>query len=105
MQITKKKKPITLYNAVDRYQEVAREVKAIEVLIEDLKDVAHPGVFDIHLHFSMLHTATQGAADSFESGNLKKITPKHLRMLNNLESLVDELRTIVKEARAELLPS
>ena len=97
-------KPITLYNAVDRYQMVARELTGIERDVEDLKDCAHPGVFDVFIHFSMLKSAVEGATGIFEAAKLQKITPKNIRMLSNLEVLVLELREIVKDAREELLP-
>ncbi|WP_157665659.1 hypothetical protein [Marinobacter salarius] len=96
--------PVTLYNAVDRYNMLVREMEGIEENVEALKDSAHPGVFDIHIHFSMLKTAATGAAEKFEKGSIQKLSSKDLRMLKHLEHLVFELRSIVKEACSELLP-
>lgn len=96
--------PITLYNAVNRYEKVLAEVEDIENKVADLKDNAHPGVFDIFIQLSMLKTVVGGASDTFESGKPGKVTVKSIRMLTNLETLTFELSDIVKDARAELLP-
>lgn len=96
---------ITLYNAIDRFQVISNELSNIETQIEDLKDSAHPGVFDIHIHYSMLATARKGAAVKFENGSVQKLTTKDIRMLTHLQHLVYELAGIVKDARAELLPN
>jgi len=96
--------PITLYNAGDRYQMIVSEINEIEKSVDALKENAHPGVFDIFIHLSMLKTAASGASEIFGSAKPKMFSPKSIRMLTNLEKLVVELREIVKDARAELLP-
>ena len=96
--------PITLYNAVDRHQMIVSEIEGIEKDVDDLKDASHPGVLDLYIHLSMLKTAASGSSDIFASSKIQKISPKSIRMLSNLEGLVVELRGIVNDARAELLP-
>ncbi|ONF42481.1 hypothetical protein BTO32_14805 [Marinobacter lutaoensis] len=99
-----KRPPITLFNATDRYKFIKNEMAQLGPKIEELKECAHPGVFDIHIQYSMLVTATQGAASKFDSGSVQKLTTKDLAMLENLQILVLDFADIVNEARAELLP-
>ncbi|WP_157680760.1 hypothetical protein [Marinobacter nauticus] len=103
-RVTTHKQPITLYNALDRYSNIVTTMKVIEEEVEKLKVCAHPGVFDLVVHFTMLKQAKDGAAQSFSPEAKQSITPKSIRMLTNLEHLVDELKSIVEEASAELLP-
>jgi hypothetical protein len=98
------KGPITLHNALDRYSNIVDAMNHIETQVEELKQFAHPGVFDLVVHFTMLKQAKDGAAQTFRPEVKSSITPKTIRMLTNLEHLVDELKETVKEARAELLP-
>lgn len=97
--------PVTLYNAQDRFNMLARQVADIADRLEPLKDNAHPATLDLYLNYSMINMSIQGLAPSFDKGKTRQLNPKNLKALADLEMIVFQFRDVVEDAREELLNS
>lgn len=101
-QTAKKEASINLFNARERYFQIRSKLKTYAALMDDIKDHRHPGVLDLATHLANLNMVHAQSASIFDSGDPKKITNKHLTMLNNFEMLVQEFEAVLREAHEEL---
>lgn len=93
---------VTLFNARQRFFMVRSKLKELEQYMDDIRDSRHPGVIDLATQFTILNTVSSAAARQFENASARDLGSKQLRMLSNLEGLVYEFQSVLKEAHNEL---
>ena len=104
---TVKKQPVRLFEAMDRYQACRVKFGAIQQRVNILKQVNDPGVRDILEQFGVIGLSVNEAGAKFD-GDSKTNCERHLRqkdlkLIRNLEILLEELDGIVREAYEELV--
>lgn len=95
--------PVTLYNVVDRFNLIQREMRELNTKLEDLKFNAHPAILDLFLAYSMINVSVKGLSATLDRSQLKNLTANHLKALADLEANVYHFRDTVHDAHKELV--
>ena len=93
---------INLFNTRERFFMLKAKLHELQNYMDDIKNNKHPGVMDLATQHSILLSVCASSSRQFSTITPKEVTTKQIRMLTNLESLVNEFEVVLIEAHAEL---
>lgn len=97
---------LTVFNAGERFYMARKQLEHTGHHLEELTSKQDPGVLDLCVQFSMLRTISNKVAMRFErygEDGARNLKERDLKLLNNLEILIHEFQSTLRDARAELL--
>ncbi|TBW57443.1 hypothetical protein EZI54_07225 [Marinobacter halodurans] len=101
------KTQVSLYDAVERYHACRLKLKSLGTELESMETARLPGIEDLLQQFQILRISLSEASRKFDVDPDNEQTQKHLKskdlkIIRNLEILIEQFAGILVDAKEEL---
>lgn len=99
---------VSLFEALERYRGCKMKFDSLGSIIRDLEKTGDPAVQDILVQYMVVGNQIQEAGRKFDqepgaASAVDNLRHKDLKLIRNLEILLEELDNVVREAHEELV--